>query len=368
MCFPEPGPRCSYHAHKEYLVALKRYEDCLEPEKKLILGEILEEKTDVYYSTPRGQNFLRREADHNTGYERDRYLLLLSKAEKVREKQVQDYQSTIANKDSRFKDKTLELGRKVSKYGVAAGLTLLFIKEHLPDSKARIVSKDTIELSPGRLLLVLPPKYQGNWGRAKQSGEVFETDSEVLAEVLNSSINLNDLSSHSLDNTIEWFSQVLTDSGYIGIASVNPTTQDVAIYDIHNLEDTYDFSLKLSKRLGGTTSYAGDVETVEKSLIGTVFGKGKVVQVGPLKKTIVLGVPPQPKALCSVSDEFYLGWHAATEEGYFEVRRKHISNTYDVVVKLRVKRRLFASGLSPEVRTILNGESITPTTRVGACD
>jgi len=354
MCFPSPGPRCSYHAHKEYVVALQRYENSSNVEEKILLGKILEDKRESYYSTPRGQNFLRREADAQSGLERDKLLTQLELGKKLRQQQMDDYQSMLARKDTSFKEKRIESSFKLTKYGAAAGLALLFLKENYPDTNPKIIRRDTILLDSGRKLLVLPYTYQSIWGEAKLAGSEYIAESPLISDVLNSSISLHSLSDSAQDKTFSWFTETLESQDYVGVASVNSTTQDVAIFGIHNLESVYEPSLKLAKRLGGTTNYFGDISTIQNLIKGTVFEHGKVIYVEKLKKTIISGIPPQPNALCGLSEDFFLGWRGTGEGGYFEVRRKHVSAKYDIVLKLSGKRVLFASGVDDEVKSLLS--------------
>ena len=356
MCFPAPGPRCSYHAHKEYLSALSRYENSLNADDKIALGELLDIKRDAYYSTPRGQNFLRREADARQGLERENFLLQLQKGQKTREQQVKDYQSMIERKDTSFKERKDQAGIKISKYGTAAALGLLFFKESYPHKEAKIVSRDTLELNDGAKILVLPSKYQAKWASATLEDGKYVSEGDALNDVLNSSISFVDLSENSQDAMLDWFGQQLESKGYIGVASVNTSTQDVALFGIHNLESTYVPSLKVASRLGGTTNYYGDVDLLKKLVKGTPFEGGRFVKVEDLKKTILFDVPPQAESAKKISEEFYLGWHENSEGGHYEVRRRHISKNYDVIVKLKAKRVLFASGVDDEMKKLLKPE------------
>lgn len=353
MCFPSPGPRCSYHAHKEYIVALQRYENCLNVKEKISLGKILEDKKESYYSTPRGQNLLRRNADSHTGLERDRFLAEMKLGEQLRQKQMNDYQNMLVNKNTSFKDKRKENNFKLSKYGEAAGLTLLFLKENYSNSEASILSRDTILLGNGKKLLVLPSTYQSTWAVAELENDQYTTSSLVLDTILNSSINLRDLSGEAQVNTFDWFTHTLEENDYVGVASVNSGTQDVAIFEVKDLSSVYEPSLKLAKRLGGTTNYFGDKSVIEGLTKGTVFEQGSILYVEDLKKTIIINVAPQSKELCQLSADFFLGWRNTSEGGYFEVRRKHLSKKFDVNLQLTAKKVLFASGVDNTLKALL---------------
>lgn len=359
MCVPSPGPRCSYHAHKEYLVALKRFEEARTPEEKIVAGEVLEVKTRAYYSTPRGQNFLRREADSAEGLKRQEYLSLLKQAEDTREQQMHDFQIMVDRKNTTFKEKTAVEGRKFSRYVSAAALTLLFLKEQYPEISVTIIDKQTVIVGDRIKILVLPSKYQNIWGESTIKEGVFESGDESFDEVLNSLALSRKLNELRHENAFTWFERRVVESGYVLFASVNINTQDVAIFTVDKIKQGYSLDLKLKKRLGGTTYCFGEVDKVEQLLHGTVFEKGEVLELANFKKTIITGVPPQPLKDCVLSEEYFLGWRQNVEgEGYFEVRKRHISKKYDVVVKLKARRVLFSSGVDEKALKLLKASSV----------
>lgn len=350
MCVPSPGPRCSYHAHKEYLVALQKFEAATTADTKLVAGNILKAKSEVFYSTPRGQNFLRREADANEGLKRTEFLNLLRQAEETRASQLHAFQQMVERKDSSFKDKTLQEGKKFSRYVSATALTVLFLKERNANLEVKIVDKQTVLVNNKIKVLVLPSKHQNVWGETTLNGEKYETESKKMQTVLNSSILLINLDEQKTVTAYDWFEKQIISAGYNMVASVNVHTQDVVIMPVEKIRDTYSLSLKLAKRLGGTTYSLGEVEAIEKLLPNTLFSEGKVVELANRKKTVITGVPPQPKHDCILNAEYFLSWRQNVEgEGYFEVRKRHISKAYNIVVKLKTKKTLFASGIDLEM-------------------
>lgn len=353
MCVPSPGPRCSYHAHKEYLVALQKFELAQNADEKIRLGKILEEKTLAFYSTPRGQNFLRREADASEGLKKQEWLTLLKKAEETRSQQMHDFQEMVNRKDSSFKEKTLQEGKKFSRYMSAVALALLFFKENCPELETTIIDKQTLKVGD-LFVFVLPLKYQNVWGLVERVEEEYVHTDTNLATVLNSNLALTNLGTQQTIQVFDWFSKEV-EQRYTMVAIVNVATQDVAVTRPRNLNKIFNVNLKLKKRLGGTTYSFKEVNKIEPLLHGTVFQEGKIVELEKFRKTIITGIPPQPKNVCVLSEDFFLGWRENKNgEGYFEVRRRHISNKYDLIVKLKARRNLFVTGIDDEAKKVLN--------------
>lgn len=351
MCYPSPGPRCSNHAYKEYVEAQQRFAVCVDAEEKLILGNKLEEKRAAYESTPRGQNELRRQADSTTGLEREQLLARFRKGVETRVKQFEDYNLSVARKDTSFTELMHDKEYTRGRYQDASGIALLYLTSQPLDKEFHIENAHTITANEKKLF-ILPEKYQGKWAQAKQENGIYTTTSSLLKEVLNSTLDTSNLSAKNQQKSLRWFVELLESESYAGFAAVNRRTQDVAVMPLSRLGEAYDISLKVKKRLGGTTNYAGELEPIKALLKGTPFEKGNLLQPAGTNKTVVYGILPQAKEDCVISPEFYLAWHVSNEgtDGYFEVRRRHSSSNFDILVCLKAKRQLTVSAISKEVQ------------------
>lgn len=367
MCFQYPGPRCSYHAHKEYLTALSSYERATDAENKIRLGEILETKKETYYSTPRGQNFLRREADASKDLVRENWLLLLKTAEQTRANQLAAYHNATERKDSSWREEIIERGKKLSKYGNATGIVCVHLLDSFPELKFTAIKDDTIHVEHFGKILVLPPKYQHQCATAVLSDDnkyrvtnmvssvgvnIVDTTGEEsfkeLTEVVNDTHNTRDLREDQVKVFSKWWVNQLTNDGYVAVATVNLLTQDVVLMSLEDLFKVYTVRLKKNKRLGGTTAYTGSVENVVTILKDSPFKDGQVVFSEKLKKTLVLNVTPLAEKFKHQQD-LYLGYRKTGSEEYYEVRKKHLSNNYDINVLLKLERfiikNVFDSGI-----------------------
>ena len=344
MCYPAPGPRCSFHANKEYVEALQKYENSHDAAEKMILGDRLQEKREVFESTPRGQNGLRREADAVTGLAREQLLLKLRKAESIRKQQLEDYARVVVRKDTTFNEVMNEKGLQLSRYEFSCGIAMLSLGKEFPDVEFHIQDEYTLTSDKGKFL-VLPEKYQAKWVSVTKNDDKFIHFDKRLQETLNNSINLVELTEKHQQLTWTWFVDTLKTNGYIGFISVNRRTQDTIISTFDKIEDLYEISLKAKKRLGGTSDYRGSVKEIEELIKNTVFSSGKVVQDIRINKTILYGVPPQAKNACFLSETIYLGWHKGVQEsdGYYEVRKRHQSDNYDIHVCLKATKQVVIS-------------------------
>ena len=328
---------------------MKAYELATDATDKLRKGDILEEKKEAYYSTPRGQNFLRREADAADGLEREQWLILLRQGEATRNEQLKAYRESVERKDTSLKENLVERGKSLSKYGTATGMAGVYLLDEFPELKLEILSDDTIHVEQFGKILVLPPKYQHKWGETQlREGRFLHYDSD-FAGILNDCSNTKDLRADQQEVFYEWFADELHNKGYVAVASVNSITQDVAVMPLEDLTKAYTVRIKKNKRLGGTTNYLGSPEELKPLLEGTPFEKGKVLFAESLKKTIIIGVPRQAQKDCHL-DGIYLGYRNTGSEEYFEVRRKHVSTNYDVFIALKAIRVLTNSGIENELK------------------
>jgi hypothetical protein len=347
MCYPTPGPRCSNHAYKEYVEAQQKYAKAKNADQKLILGNRMNEKEEAYYATPRGLNLLRRQIDSSEGMERDKYIFLRNRGESLRAQQLKDYANTVANQSSNLEEKTQIHDVRFGRYDKAVAIAGLFLANKYPEKEIHIESKDTIILDEDKIL-VLPHKYQNKWGSASLKDNKFVSTDESLNEILVSYGSLTESENSPDEKTSQWFISHLKNQGYTAFASVNTRTENVVVLKLDKLAETYNISIKLIKRLGGTSPYSGNVEDVKKLLVGSPFANGKLLNIAEPRKLVIYDVTPQPIKTGALSEDVFLGWHKPTQPGsggYYEVRKRHNSNNYDVVVKLVSTKRVFVTGV-----------------------
>jgi hypothetical protein len=350
MCYPTPGPRCSNHAYKEYVEAEVKFSRCDDASEKILLGDRLEEKKAIYETTPRGQSELRRNADAKTGIEREQLLLRLKTAEETRKQQLADYNYAISNKDTSYIEIMAEKGYRKGRYQDACGIVLFYLTQRYPQKEFHIENINTIEVDEKKIL-ILPEKYQKIWGTTKEDNG-YISDNELLKNIFAKSFNLANPSPSTEKEMMDWFIQRLEEAKYTAIASVNRATQDVIIADIEDLPKFYSISLKLQRRMGGSTNYVGKPENIEELIKDTIFESGKVLQPEGAHKTAIYGIPPQAKEDCVLNEELYLSWRFTSneEDGYFEVRRRHLSKNFNVIVSLKSKRQVSVTGVSNNVK------------------
>jgi hypothetical protein len=349
MCYPTPGPRCSNHAYKEYIDAQHKFASCSEPNEKILLGDRLEEKKAIYETTPRGQHELRRNADLAKGIEREQFLLRLKTAEETRKQQLAEYNYAIVNKDTSYVELMAEKGYRKGRYQDACGITIFYLTQRYPNKEFDIENINTITFDDKKIF-VIPEKYQKAWGVCKEDNG-FTSEDETLNNIFSKTFNPAKPSPNTEKEMMEWFTQQLKNSGYSAIASVNRATQDVAIADVDDIAKFYSVSFKLQRRLGGSTNYVGKPEVIEELIKDTVFEAGKVLQPEGAHKTAIYGVPPQIKEDCILDEELYASWRLTSDEedGYFEVRRRHISNNFNVIVCLKAKRQVSVTGITSNI-------------------
>ena len=361
MCYPTPGPRCSDHAEREYVEAEKLFSRSIDPTEKILLGVRLREKQEIFETTPRGQNDLRRAADAATGLAREELLLRMEKGRLTREQQLKDYHYAVKNKDTSYMDYMAEKGYHSGKYLDAVGITGLFLGSQYPDTHFLVDDFHTL-VSDELKVFVVPEKHQQKWGTCVFKETVgFTTDDVLLEKVFRGSF---DVSNPSPDNQIiimAWFKNVLKSKGYTHVASVNRVTQNVLVFPTDELEKMYTVKLKMRRRLGGSTNFVGGIEDVKFLLAGTVFEDGEVLQPKGTRKTVVYGVLPQAKEDCNLNEELYLSWRDAFEgeDGYFEVRRRHLSNNFNITVCLQVRKPVKVTGIAKPGTVTVEEEAIT---------
>lgn len=355
MCYPTPGPRCSNHAHQEYLVALRNFERCSDSGLKLVLGAKLEEKQAIYETTPRGQNELRRAADLAEGLEKEELELRLAQGKRTRENQLKDYNFAAKNKKAGLKtllgDKPYAKGR----YQDACAIAALFLTEKFQDEEFHIEDLSTC-ISLKKKVLVLPEKYIKKQGSCSfENGKGYITDDVLLKKVFKESLNVSSPSPRNQQYMMVWFISKLKLEGYTHVVSVNRVTENSIMLPIDSLHELYSIRFKMRHRMGGSTSYRGNVADLTPLLEDTVFSEGNVIQPEKTYKTVIYGVPLQETPVVVLDSEIFLSWRypLEAEEGYYEVRKRHLSNNYDISVILDVNRTVNVSGVITDSKELV---------------
>lgn len=306
MCYPYPGPRCSYHARKAYIEAQQKYELTTNVNQKIVLGKQLEEKKCLYESTNHGQNALKREINVSNGLQKVELLVRLKNGESLKNKQMKALADVLEHKDTFLKETFVEHNVKLGRYKNACAIAMLELSKLFPKIEFHMTHKDTIVSDLGKLF-VIPEKYQSEWDTVKQVGTSFTHTNQSLTSVLNNSFSLTNLNKTDEEKVWKWVQTVLKKEDYTGFVAVNSKTQSVVMASLDKLPGMYKVGLKIHKKLGGTSPFMGDMEGIKPLLEGTSFKKGKLVKINKMSKTVLYGVPPQPKQDCKISEEIYLG-------------------------------------------------------------
>jgi hypothetical protein len=411
MCHPNPGPRCSNHALKEYVAALQNFENCDVPSKKISLGKILHVKQLQLDATPKGQNRLTQQL--NQEVDAGEKLLLqarLTVGADTRKRQLADWNNYVHSKENPNSNALLLGELKTAglsnKYEIATGLSFNFLSSYFKECE--VVETSGIQVGSAEeshLLLTLPPKYQAGFGTVvleegtwkfkaspmailssrtatmpedEGNEKAVEAETVVLTEglpdessisnpmtadkqaalekVLNENVDYTDLSSEEQSIVFDWFAEQLEEQGYKAAVSVNSRLLSTSVITVKELSKQYKISLKLRKRLGGTTFFNGDADSLHDQLAGSPFEHGEIEQLtfGKQKITIVNGLPQFPKKDCFISDSLFLSWN---EQGYYQARQRHIPKDYDLFVALERVKEL-PTGFSDEAKSLLKPHPI----------
>lgn len=356
MCYLPPGPRCSNHAYKELIHAQQAVEKATNVNTKLALQLRADEAQKNYYATPRGQNELKRDIGRFSGSSSDMDKTLLWNArrallegEALRAQQLKDFYSTVNSKQTVVKDilpsrNKNEVATAIAFNSVLKALEGLEVETHVRE-------KNFITIQDGErtvTVFCLPEKYQDVWDVLKEdeNGGLFSAspednvDMNAFTSLLSESLVYESLSPEQNELVTSWIQARLRSKGIDLIATVDRRTENVAFFTPDELTEFYNIDFKLAKRLGGTTQYRKGVEALEGTLKETVFAEAEIVEVkdvdGKLQNTILLNVQKQPEIICSVPP-VYLSWvepKNEESEGYYVVRSKHMSTSFNVKVIL----------------------------------
>lgn len=368
MCYPYPGPRCSAHAHSDWLAALQRYENEQDPDRKLSFKEDLETKQAIFDATPRGQNNLRREQaeSHDKEQQSQLYARIVAGKE-LRDNQMAAY---YAIKDDLYTDdapqkEVLAQNNIAGRYALAAAVAYERVLDILDGegAEAHLISKDTITVNlPDQdpyKILVLPTKYQAAWKQATQNSPgTYSTGDSQLDDILSSSRRYTNLGAEETQKVNGWAVAHLEAEGYKVIALTHPAGRDITFISTQELPKFTNSELKLRKRFSGTTPYQGTAENVKEAITGTIFETGSLVTLPNSKRILITGVPPQAKDTCKLGG-LWMSHKQTDTESWFEVRVSAPITRYDVHLLIKARRDI-PSGTSTAAMNILTSKAEKP--------
>jgi hypothetical protein len=336
MCFPSPGPRCSAHAHDEYLTAKSRYARATTSAESLRLARVLEEKTRIYDTTPRGMNDLQRAANA-TENELERTVLLqrFAVGRATRAAQLKAYNENQRHVVSST-TKALRESGITGRYEIAAGLAYAHMSQKHPDATVEIEDLHTLVLTQGNesvRVFVIPHKYQDFWAEVslRDNRWVGAPGNEDLARVLNTqSVGQTQLHARNQGLLQGWFTRTLEARGYSSALAVDTRNGNVRELQLDKLYDVFQIDLTLREKRGGTTVWVGSQAELEQLLSGSVFAAGQLVKAG--REYVISGVPQQSKTQLHLPQGLYMSWRETTED--FVARRVHASTKSSVIVRL----------------------------------
>lgn len=340
MCFPSPGPRCSAHAHAEYLTALGRFKRAKTVEEQVRLGAVLEDKQRVYETTPRGLNGLRREADLTQDASMQFILRRRFEAgSAARKSQLAQYNAQQRSKSTAVRETLQEQGIG-GRYQLAAGIAYAHLAAQYGAEQVELLDVHTAVAQVAgdeRRFFVLPQKYQDFWGEVNHLGDKWlSQDAELTAFLAAQHGHLEHLATANLPALESWFAQRLRASDYAEVLAVDTRSERVEQLAIAQLGERYAINLSLREKRGGTTAWAGAESNLKALLAGTPYAAGAVRKEG--REYVISGVAQQLRRDLHVGDNLYMAWRADTAD--FAVRRAHASSKYAVVVKLALKAAL----------------------------
>lgn len=340
MCFPIPGPRCSHHAYKDFVAAQKYLAEITADTgaNKLVLAEAkknYDTKLAIYEATPQGINELRRE--------RDKYALDSDEWEPAnhkwgeaveRRKNAMDaYKKVLLRKDNSIKEKT---NMKLTKYQFATATGKLILDTNIKNVTTHILSDDTILLRGHGKILVLPlGSYSKKWGEAVTYENRIESNNSLLDKLAHSREKLLQPDNITEQTISAWFLSTLKKEGYIGYYIINEKTGNGHLKSLESFNEQLYTTLKFAPRTGGTTKWVGTQEELKKHLDNTVFSGGEIFYSTQHKKMVVLGLPQYSRKQCAINDSIFLSWKESPQEGgFYEVRKRHETENWDVTVKV----------------------------------
>lgn len=362
MCYPSPGPRCSSHANAEWLKALAILDKETDTNKLIRLQMKVDEAYRAFNSTPRGQNRLLREMgalsnDPEKKNELIKLSLQLRDGQLTRKNQIAAFLAVKNSKESSIKS----LLQTSNKQEQAVGIAFHVLMSALPSQEAdktHIISSNLIDTGSSKILC-LPQKYQSFFGSLKEETDGYLSSSDIPVELLNIFADFSEPSTitpNYIPALVERFIAKMKEDGILHFASVDVKTENVIFASVDSLRDYYDVSFKQKKKLGGTSAYVhGATELLNAEILGTPF-EGCEITVAVVKNqkhTYLLNTPYlEPDEI--KSKVFYFTERKTPEgERFHEVRTRHQSSQFDILIQLVRKSLVITSQDGTDVKQFI---------------
>lgn len=362
MCYPPPGPRCSSHAHEEWLKHLNALEKETNTHKRIRLQMKVDESFRAFTATPRGQNRLIREmgalANEPENTETLAKLSLqLRDGQLTRKNQIAAFQASKNSKEDSIK----ELLQTSNKQEQAVGIAFHVLMQHLPEKdadNAHIGKDNCIEIGETKILC-LPQKHQRLFGTMREEEDGYLSSSDLPIEALDALADFADPTLITPNHIAKLSTELVSSFKANGIhyyASVDVKTEKVIFGNIDNLLEHYSISFKQKRKLGGTYPYIhGETDELQEALYGTMFEKCLIATatVKEQKRTYLLDTPYAEGNSLRIG-RFYLAEQVTADGSRFhEVRIRHQSSQYEVNAVLVRKLLVIASFDELEVKKFI---------------
>lgn len=376
MCYSPPGPRCSHHSHQEMMKALIAAQEENNPNRKLILQERYENAQKIFYSTPRGQNELRRDIavltrEVKTHPELESQLtdlkLNFQNGQILRKNQLIAYKVSLENRNSSIKE-TLGISNKQTLASAIAFNDILSLSEH-SEVEAHITSPHLIKLtssSADQNILCLHQKFQTTIEVAKTEGEdlvlaqTFDSaQASEIAEIFKKYHTYTSLPYPIQRNLQKWVQSWLLYKKIALIANVDTRTETTQYLAPHELFQHYLLGFKLKRKLGGTTAYRhGRTQELEDAITGTTFSGSTIEHVvtGNTKQTYLMNSTVTTDLHHGI---FYFAPQRSDKgELFYEVRTTHQSTQYNVILTLQRIDKVLTEKRSQPLQDVLTTQFV----------
>lgn len=336
MCKAEPGPRCSFHAHKEYTATISALAKASTEAEKVRLEGKLSEKEEIYYTTPRGQNFLRRKLMFaETEEERALYEQKLNRGVETREAQLAAYRALhdrATNENLAIRENS-SLSLRTKKAGIVLKRCIQWLRI---DTATIGANSDTLETPAGSFLIVggkhtaripNPSDMRG----LPQLGVWVDADPELSALVM----------SH-------YFGE-LKKSGFRGVSLINYISDDVCFLTFDDAEKAFQVRVKQTEKKGGTNKWVRSSQEAAGQLREAGFPEMKFSS-HPQHGLIATSEEMIPAAMNTAGNVYLSRQEADNGESFYIVRRRSSSSQVLLTLELRPRKKTFGSYVSEDFR------------------
>lgn len=346
MCYPNPGPRCSYHAHKEWVEAAYKYEQATTEAEKLRTKTILDEKRAAYELTPRGQNDLLQSLTNlNSETEKKSILLKIEALKAKRKSMIAQYYANRNGKDVEGEKVNSNINLPKYQKATAYLCAVLSLKYETGEHTVEILDDKTLLVDEVNKILVIPERFFkttiGVLRKDTERPNFFETgySGDDLATILNKNFGLAPQFADGGEELFSWWVKSLQENGYtsVGFSNVQEEySRVIGLDDFHKIVET--IKVKTVPRIPGTVKTFHKKEHIQSLLSANpLFSQGTLIELPDAKITVLTGVEHYAHRECVLNEEFFLAWRESKQlGGYYEVRRKPSVKSYDISLKLSI--------------------------------